>query len=386
MSAKLKEIRDILDKEESQRLSPYAALSVQAIRKKHEDLLDVGHRQAFSVDGDRILHSLAYTRYIDKTQVFSLIPNDHITHRVLHVQLVSKISRTIGKFLRLNEDLTEAIALGHDIGHPPFGHDGERYLARICNNYGLSSFVHSVQGVRFLQNIEKKGRGLNLTLQVLDGILCHDGELHMNSISPQRSKTFETLRKEMEQKETHLSRMLIPMTLEGCVVRMADVISYIGRDIEDAIRLNLIKRGDIPPKCQNVLGNSNGKIVYRLVEDLISSSFERDELVFSHEVAEALKDLKDFNMEKIYMNPLIKTEASKIEWLYQYLFDRFLGELKAGDEKSVVFTDYLKGMDESYKNERPEVIVRDFIAGMTDAYFLRMGESQLIPKTLPSRF
>jgi dGTPase len=349
-------------------------------------MLDNGHRQAFSVDGDRILHSLAYARYIDKTQVFSLIPNDHITHRVLHVQLVSKISRTIGKFLRLNEDLIEAIALGHDIGHPPFGHDGERYLARICNNHGLSSFVHSVQGVRFLQDIEKKGRGLNLTLQTLDGILCHDGELYMNSISPERSKTFETLGAEMEQKEKYPSRMLIPMTLEGCVVRMADVISYIGRDIEDAIRLNLIKRGDIPLKCQKILGNTNGKIVYRLVEDLISSSFERDELVFSHEVSEAIMELKEFNMEKIYMNPLIKTEASKIEWLYLYLFDKFLRELRAGDEGSVVFSDYLNGMDESYKNERPEVIVRDFIAGMTDAYFLRMGESRLIPKTLPSRF
>jgi dGTPase len=302
------------------------------------------------------------------------------------VQLVSKISRTIGRFLRLNEDLIEAIAMGHDIGHPPFGHDGERYLAKICKKYGLYGFVHSVQGVRFLQRIEKKGRGLNLTLQVLDGILCHDGEHHLSSISPRRAKTFEILGMETEQKEKEPSSVLIPMTLEGCVVRMADVISYIGRDIEDAIRLNLIKREDIPKGCRKVLGDTNGKIVYRLVEDLISSSFEKDGLFFSEKVSDSLMELKRFNMENIYMNPIIKTESSKIEWLYQYLFDKFLDDIKSGNEESVVFSDYLNGMDEGYRAERPEVIVRDFIAGMTDAYFLRMGEMQLIPRSLPSKF
>ena len=169
----------------------------QAIRRRYEERIAEGHRQNFAVDADRILHSRAYTRYIDKTQVFYLISHEHISHRVLHVQLLSKIARTIGKFLRLNEDLLEAIALGHDIGHPPFGHDGERILSDLCEAHGIGPFLHSIQGVRFLDRLEKQGRGLNLSLQVLDGILCHDGETHLERLSPQRDKTFAALEEEI---------------------------------------------------------------------------------------------------------------------------------------------------------------------------------------------
>ena len=340
-----------------------------------------------SVDADRILHSLAYARYIDKTQVFSLIPNDHITHRVLHVQLVSKIARTIGRFLRLNEDLIEAIAYGHDIGHPPFGHDGERNLTELCMEYGLPPFIHSVQGVHFLRRVERKGRGCNLSLQVFDGILCHDGEIHCPSISPHRGKTFKTLDEEIKAKLSSPQTDLRPMTLEGCVVRMADVISYVGRDIEDAIRLCLVRRDQIPGHCRKILGDTNGTIVYRLVEDLIKSSLYRDEIAFSHEVVNALAELKAFNMEFIYMNPRIKTESSKIKDLYRILFERFLDDLQKDRNESVIFRDYLNGMDDSYTQEQSyETIVRDFISGMTDAYFLRMGKTVLIPQPLPARF
>ena len=155
----LKGIRVDLDVMEEERLSPYACLSSQAVRRKEEDHILMGHRQNFSLDVDRILHSLAYSRYIDKTQVFYLIKNDHITHRVLHVQLVSKIARTVGRLLRLNEDLIEAIAIAHDIGHTPFGHDGERFLTEVSKAYGLGPFFHNVQSVRFLEKIERKGRG-----------------------------------------------------------------------------------------------------------------------------------------------------------------------------------------------------------------------------------
>ena len=151
----LREIRIQLDEGEEKRLSPWACLSRHALRKKEEDQILIGHRQNFSIDTDRILHSLAYSRYIDKTQVFYLIKNDHITHRVLHVQLVSKIGRTIGRLLRLNEDLIEAVALGHDIGHTPFGHDGEMFLSELSRSYGLDNFLHNIQGVRFLEKIEK---------------------------------------------------------------------------------------------------------------------------------------------------------------------------------------------------------------------------------------
>ncbi|NIA08881.1 MAG: HD domain-containing protein [Nitrospiraceae bacterium] len=387
MTTDLGDLRICLERQEKERLSPFATLSTDAIREKEDERLVTGFRQEFSVDADRILHSLAYARYVDKTQVFSLIPNDHITHRVLHVQLVSKIGRTIGRLLHLNEDLIEAIALGHDIGHPPFGHDGERFLSDLCIEHGLGPFMHSVQGVHFLRSVERKGRGCNLCLQVFDGIMCHDGEVYCQSISPRREKTFKILDREIDAKLASPNIELHPMTLEGCVVRMADVISYVGRDIEDAIRLCLIKRDQIPVSCRKVLGDTNGTIVYRLVEDLIRSSLDKDEIAFSQEVIEALSELRAFNMEFIYMNPRIKTEASKIKALYRILFEHFLEDLKKSREESVIFRNYLNGMDEGYIMGQPfEAIVRDFIAGMTDAYFLRMGKTILIPQLLPSKF
>ena len=383
----LKKLRKRLDSEEEKRLSRFATLSMEAVREDQADRAISGHRQWFAVDADRILHSLAYARYIDKTQVFSLIPNDHITHRVLHVQLVSKIARTIGRFLRLNEDLIEAIALGHDIGHPPFGHDGERYLSEICQKHGLPPFLHSVQGVHFLRRVERKGRGCNLTLQVLDGILCHDGELHRRHLRPRRGKGFADLDREMRAKLEDPGMDLLPMTLEGCVVRMSDVISYIGRDIEDAIRLGLVERGDIPEGARRVLGDTNGTIVYRLVTDLIQCSLGKDEVCFSKEVADALAELRRFNMERIYTNPVIKTESDKIKGLYEILFERFLWDLETTNRGSVIFTDYLNGMDHSYVDRLSAAeVVRDFIAGMTDAYFIRTGRDLLLPRTLPSRF
>ena len=185
----LVELKAMLNKSESEILSSRATRNAMGIRRMPDDRLEADYRQAFSVDADRILHSLAYARYIDKTQVFYLVKNDHITHRVLHVQLVSKIARTIGRFLGLNEDLLEAIALGHDIGHTPFGHDGERFLSRICEENGIGYFHHNLQSVQFLEKVERKGRGWNLCLQTLDGILCHDGEIHNERLLPVSDKT-----------------------------------------------------------------------------------------------------------------------------------------------------------------------------------------------------
>ena len=185
--------RCALDDAEAKRLSDRATRNSAAVRRSREEHSDTDYRQSFSIDVDRILHAHAYARYIDKTQVFSLIKNDHITHRVLHVQLVSKIARTIGRYLGLNEDLIEAIALGHDIGHAPFGHDGERYLSELCEHNGIGTFQHNVQSVQFLDKVERKGQGWNLCLQTLDGILCHDGEIHNQMLKPVTKKTFKKL-------------------------------------------------------------------------------------------------------------------------------------------------------------------------------------------------
>jgi dGTPase len=376
-------IRLALKQREAKILSPIATFSAEGVRRFHDELLEEGYRQSFSIDVDRILHSRAYTRYIDKTQVFYLIHHDHITHRVLHVQLVSKIARTIGRYLGLNEDLIEAVALGHDIGHTPFGHDGERFLSELCSSSGIGYFLHNVQSVQFLDRVERKGKGWNLCLQTLDGILCHDGEIHNQALKPDRKKTFETLGKEMTAKKASPATMLIPMTLEGCVARMADTISYIGRDIEDAIRLDLIKRSDLPKECVDILGDTNGSIVYHLVTDIINNSFQNSYIAFSPEVSEALKRLKDFNLKRIYMNPKIKTHTAAIKKLFEILFEQYFNDIETENRSSVIFNGFLKDMSEDYiNNHSKEEIIRDFIAGMTDQYFLRQCPQHLRPKPL----
>lgn len=381
MSGFLHGLRAELDAAERSRFSPWACMSSQAIRVREEIHLQEGHRQNFSVDGDRILHSLSYSRYIDKAQVFYLIKNDHITHRVLHVQLVSKIARTIGRLLHLNEDLIEAIALGHDIGHAPFGHDGEKFLSELCQARDIGTFLHNIQSVRFLQKIERKGRGWNLSLQVLDGIFCHDGELHSEDLEPVRRKDFDVLEEQIRQKSLDPDLDFWPMTLEGCVVRIADTISYVGRDIEDAIRLGIMDRNQIPEECTRVLGTTNGTIVYSLVEDLVAKSLGQPYVQFSPKVGATLKKLKEFNKENIYSDPRIKEETGKIQIMFRLLFEKYCQDLEEGNEKSDIFREYLDGMARKYVTETPPAgIVRDFVAGMTDEYFLSQCRKHFVPQ------
>ncbi|KAB2887932.1 MAG: HD domain-containing protein [Desulfobulbaceae bacterium] len=370
-------LRD-LNRDEERRLSPAATLSRQAIRRNHEER--GGYRQQFALDADRILHSRAYTRYIDKTQVFSLFANDHITHRVLHVQLVARIARTIGRFLGLNEDLIEAIALGHDIGHPPFGHGGEAFLSRLCREHGLPPFQHNVQSVRFLDRLERKGRGWNLSLQTLDGILCHDGEVDSGSLTPDPIGSFADFDRRLQDKSATPDLPLIPATAEGCVVRLADTIAYIGRDIEDAIVLGLISRADIPGPCRERLGDTNGTIVYTLTTDLIAASTvpapgsspagEMPVIGFSAEIARALAELKTFNYQRIYLAPETRKDLPVIGECYAALFSAYLGMLASGCPLPGQI-DLMTDMDPGYRQSQPPAaMVRDYIAGMTDDFFL----------------
>ncbi len=365
---------------EEELLSPLATPTGRGLRRRAEGRLEFDYRQAFSVDVDRILHSLAYTRYIDKTQVFYLVRHDHITHRVLHVQLVSKIARTIGRFLGLNEDLIEAVALGHDIGHTPFGHDGERFLSEICRIHGIGGFHHNLQSVQFLDKVEKKGTGWNLCLQTLDGILGHDGEMHSEKLYPAQGGTFAEMDGKITVKKNNPQTALMPMTLEGCLVRMGDTVAYIGRDIEDAIRLNLIRRSDLPPESVKVLGDTNGTIVYNLVTDIIIHSHDRPYIAFSPEVSEALRQLKAFNLEHIYTNSRIKKHAHRIKELFGLLFETCLDDLNNQRKSSVIFRQFLTDMDRSYiEGHEPAEIVRDFISGMTDRYFLSQCPEAMRP-------
>ena len=338
-------------------------------------------RTPFSRDTDRIMHSRAYSRYIDKTQVFSFVENDHVTHRVLHVQFVSRIGRTVGRVLGLNEDLIEAMALGHDIGHAPFGHFGEKVLNQISRDNGIGSFYHNVQSVRCLHEIENHGKGLNLTAQTLDGILCHNGEKLENGLAPNRSKTpemfFEEYKRSMREEGAGLN--LAPMTLEACVVRIADVISYIGRDVEDAVHIGLIKRSDLPPAVVDVFGDVNSTIIDTLVVDLLENSFGKDEMRFSDRVFHAFSELLTFNYKNIYTNRRIMQEHSKVARIINMLYDRYCYEMDEGFHEATSFAHYCRALGQKYVQENGRRVIIDYLAGMTDDYLINQFRSIFVP-------
>jgi len=380
---KARELKDLLDLREKENLCSLACFSHTALRRHSEKFTENEYRQSFSADSDRILNSLAYTRYIDKTQVFSLINNDHLTHRVIHVQLVSRIARTIGRYLGMNEDLIEAASLGHDIGHTPFGHDGERFLSKLTRQHGAGYFHHNFQSIQFLDKIEKNGKGWNLSLQTMDAIVCHNGEVHSKQLVPQKNRSFQEFDLMMESMKTKPSCNDMPMTLEGCVVRLADTISYIGRDLEDAIRLGLVKRADIPETCRKTLGQTNGTIVFTLVTDLISNSLNQPFVGFTEKMSSALQKLKAFNYRHIYKNPVIKKHLSSIEDIFCFLFETYLSDLEMENHQSVIFKRFLNGMSLEYsENHSNPEIVRDFISGMTDSYLIRQAPDYLKPDSI----
>jgi dGTPase len=372
---------------EDHNLSPYACKSSAGLRKfpEREKVPDhLNFRPAFFHDTDKIIHSLAYTRYIDKTQVFYLFKNDHITHRALHVQFVAKIGRVIGRALRLNEDLIEAIALGHDLGHPPYGHDGEKILNRICQENRLGSFCHNAQSVRSLMQIEQHGEGRNMSLQVLDGILAHNGEMLSHHYEPAYHKTWDQFEEEYRKcfADLEFNNRIVPMTLEGCVARISDIIAYIGRDIEDAIMLKLIKRKDIPASITHQLGGAtNDKIINTLVTDVIFNSYEQPYLAFSEDIFQALRELKAFNFTAIYSNDKIKTQGYKIDYMFNQLFNLYNRSMKNNDEQSAIVK-HLKDMNETYQKKTPaERKIIDFIAGMTDNFFNDQYRTLFVPQS-----
>lgn len=351
-------------------LSKFASLSKNAIRLKQEES-DI--RPAYFRDIDRIIYSLSYTRYIDKTQVFSLKENDHISKRIIHVQFVSKIAKTIGRALGLNEDLIEAIALGHDLGHVPFGHVGEKILNDISLKYDNTYFNHNAQSVRELMSLEKNGQGLNITIQVLDGILCHNGEFLSGKYIPKK-KSVQNFLDDYNNTYTDekANTMLVPMTLEGCVVRISDIVGYIGRDIEDAIMLGILKKEELPKEITSVLGNSNREIINTIVTDIINNSLNKPYLLLSDDVYKALKDLKNFNYKHIYDKANTKEQIKKYEEMFNFLFQFFLNDLENKDKESIIYQDFLNNMNEEYKRKTKNTrIVIDYIAGMTDDYFIK---------------
>lgn len=333
-----------------------------------EDKEDI--RPIFFRDIDRIIHSLGYTRYIDKTQVFSFSKNDHITHRVLHVQLVSKIARTIGRSLNLNEDLIEAIALGHDIGHSPFGHKGEKYLNDICIKENIGYFCHNAQSVRVLKDLER----LNISIQTLDGILAHNGEILINKYRYNKEKKTEDFEEDLYKalNEEDYSRKIIPMTLEAAVVRLSDIIAYIGRDIEDSIKIGIIKREDIPKSITNILGDNNSKIVDTLIKDIIENSLDKPYLTFSNEVFNSLMELKEWNYKNIYASEEANKYQDIIEKLFHELYYCYLDKVDKLQNKEELSQSEKNLYDFIKQNSNVNIkrALVDYIAGQTDQYFI----------------
>lgn len=358
-------------------LSNYACKSLDAIRL---NAIKDDFRTPFFRDIDRVIYSLSYTRYMDKTQVYSFKDNDHISKRMTHVQLVSKIARTICRALKLNEDLCEAIALAHDIGHTPLGHSGEAMLNEISMKELNEAFAHNIQGVRNLMYVDNLGEGHNLTIQVLDGVFCHNGEMVSEKYVPQKKDMEEFLREYNESySNIEKSKTYRPMTLEGCVVRISDIIGYIGRDIEDAINLGLFDREDIPKEISDVLGNNNKDIVNTIIVDIIDNSIDKPYIKMSKKVYEAIFKLKKFNYQNIYSKSLTKDEYDYYNLGMKKIYSVYLNALETNDKSNIIYTIFLDSQCSWYlDNTSNQRKVIDFISGMTDELFLHQVKKYLV--------
>ncbi|MFH1943073.1 MAG: HD domain-containing protein [bacterium] len=337
-------------------------------------------------DQTAIIHATPFRRLKHKTQVFFSPQNDHICTRIEHVLHVSTIATTLCKGLGLDVELAQAIALGHDLGHAPFGHVGEKVLNELTQELG--GFIHEVHGLRVVDKITRDGKGLNLTYAVRDGIVSHCGEEFQKTLIPER-----------EQKNLELiaGRQSSPLTYEGCVVRVADKIAYLGRDIEDAIAAGLITSRDIPADLRKNLGSTNGEIIDTLVMDVVKSSEGKEEIVFSDAKYELLCQLKEFNYDRIYNHPLLLENDKSIAGLLKHLFNHLIctygqhgnddrAYMRSSIKVDHYFGKFLSTRKSLYDAESlPERCVVDFVAGMTDSYALESAEDILFPQPLARR-
>lgn len=330
-------------------------------------------RTAFIRDIDKIIHCPYYNRYADKTQVFSFYKNDDITHRSLHVQLVSRIARTIGKALNLNLDLIEAIALGHDIGHTPFGHDGETFLDEIYFSHTERHFSHNIHSVRVLDKIFP----YNISLQTLNGIAAHDGEMELYEYHPQPIESFEEFDAQIEACyiDKKNVRKLVPATLEGCVMRISDIIAYLGKDRQDAEKADLLKT-DAYEDC--AIGTYNAEIINNLIVNIVENSYGKPYIKMDSEHFQALKKAKADNYDLIYKNDIVKAKMKDtVKPMMSALYEKLLKDLKSENKSSPIFTHHINYINKAhykrkmpYEQTEPNQIVVDYIASMTDDYFI----------------
>ena len=327
-------IREDLERREHKIFSPFAAFSDESRgRDRYEKPCDI--RTIYQRDRDRIIHCKSFRRLKHKTQVFLSPYGDHYRTRLTHTLEVAQIARTIARALRLNEDLTEAIALGHDIGHTPFGHAGERALTAVLGR----PFRHNEQSVRVVEHLEKNGQGLNLSWEVRDGMLNH--------------KT-----------------SLMPATLEGRVVRLSDKIAYISHDIDDGIRAELMTEDNIPAECSDVLGHNTRDRIDNLIHDVIENSMDKADVSLSGEFEKALILLRQFMFDNLYTNPKAKMEEVKAARIVQILFEHYMAKTEELPEE------FLQRID---KGDMQDTTVCDYIAGMTDNFAVMKFKEIYIP-------
>ncbi len=320
---------------ESASLSQFAAKSAESRGREHfEEPCEI--RTEYQRDRDRIIHSKSFRRLMHKTQVF-ISPGDHYRTRLTHTLEVSQIARTIARSLRLNEDLTEAIALGHDLGHTPFGHTGEKVIDEILQGYGLR-FRHSQQSLRVVDRLEREGRGLNLTYEVRNGIISHGGS------SP------------------------FPETMEGQVVRISDRVAYLNHDIDDALRGEILRPEDLPEDCIRVLGESHSKRINTMVNSIISSSKGRPQIAIEPQIKEAMDKLRSYMFQEVYIESKAKVEELKVERLLKELFEYYM--------------EHEEDLPEDYRKSSEDKLIRvtDYISGMTDNYSIVVFKNLFLPK------
>lgn len=374
----------ILDDRKNHWDNPYAFSNEDVLRRNMSHDKNKLLRPAFVRDCEKIMHLPMYNRYADKTQVFSLYKNDDISRRSSHVQLVSRIARNIGSLLGLNTDLIESISLGHDIGHTPFGHAGERKLNELYFGSTGRYFNHNVHSVRVLDKIFPQ----NLSMQTLDGILCHNGEMELEKYMPRKYADFKIFDEKVEEcyKDMDANRRLVPATLEACVMRISDIIAYLGKDRQDAQKLGLFEKE--PDFFGGKIGNTNAEIINNMIVNIVENSYGKNYLKMDKDYFEAFSQGKKENYEMIYGNVKVgKVYEEEINPMMEEIYLRLLKDAKSHNKESVLYKHhiaYVKKMtgyysDVDYEENTPDDIVVDYIASMTDDYFVDLYK-YLFPK------
>lgn len=369
--------KQIESERETGKFTPFAFKEENVLRRKAEPSSKNVWCTPFISDIEKIIHCPYFSRYADKTQVYSLFKNDDMTRRSLHVQLVSRISRTIGKVLHLNLDLIEAIALGHDIGHPAFAHTGEQLLDKLYFEHTGRRFLHNIHSVRVLDKIHP----YNLTLETLQGIASHNGELELAEYRPVPVTSFAEFDAMMERCCTDkvYADKIMPSTLEGAVVRISDIIAYLGKDRQDAILAGAVKESDFE---NTELGKENAELVNNLIVNVIENSYGKPYIKLDDAHFTALKKAKQENYEKIYNHATTLTGLKDpVQPMMEDIYNQLLEDVKRGNKTSPIFTHHIRQvnllsdrMDAPYEKTEANQLVVDYIASMTDDYFIELHE------------